>query len=129
MTDDDLIAIYQARGVPSDWQRITPESMKPAFELWHRALPSPSMDVPGADEAEELIHDPVAALQRAGIIGPKAQPRISTMVVNHEKTLRRFIMYASVVVSTNPNTVGLTIVKEAVPDDADEDDGNSDYPV
>ena len=39
-------------------------------------------------------------------------PRISTIVVNHEKTLNRFIMHATAVASTNPKTVGLTIVKE-----------------
>jgi hypothetical protein len=94
--------------------------MAPAFQLWFRALPSPkSKDLDGAsqalkdgaDQAELLIHKPLDALREAGI-GVDDQTRISTLVVNHEKTLERFIMYAMVVVSTNPHTVGITIVKE-----------------
>jgi hypothetical protein len=107
-----LIARYEERGVPSEWQEVTPRAMAPAFRLFIRSLPSPSADVIGADESEQLIHDPLAALQRAGIVPEGETPRISTMVVNHEQTLRRFIMHAMVVASTNPSTVGITIVKE-----------------
>jgi len=67
-----------------------------------------------------LIHNPLQALRdarimgdsEARIIGDDETPHISTLVVNHEKTLERFIMYAMVVVSTNPSTVGITIAKE-----------------
>ena len=117
MLDDDLKAKYAERGVPTDWQDVTPATMAPAFKLWFRALPSPkSTFVEGAEYAELLIHDPVSALRDSGLIPSQEdvpeEPRISTMVVNHEKTLNRFIMYAMVVVSTNPKTVGITIVKE-----------------
>lgn len=112
MKDDDLFARYEARGIPTDWQELTPEAMAPSFRLFFRALPSPSTEYAGADEAELLIHDPLAALREAGIVPYDETPHISTMVVNHEKTLRRYIMYASVVVSNNPESVGLTIVKE-----------------
>ena len=120
MSDDELIAMYEERGIPTAWEPITPPSMAPAFQLWFRALPSPkSKDLPGAsqalkdaaDQAELLIHNPLVALQQARI-DVDDETRISTMVVNHEKTLERFIMYAMVVVSTNPHTVGITIVKE-----------------
>jgi len=118
--DDDLVGRYQERGVPTDWEEITPPTMAPAFRLWYRALPSPrTKELEGADqalkdaadEAESLIHNPLYALQRAGI-DVDAHARISTMVVNHEKTLERYIVYAMVAVSTNPNTVGITLVKE-----------------
>lgn len=120
MSDDELIARYEERGVPTEWQTITPPSMAPGFQLWFRSLPSPrAKDLvgagqalkDGADEAELLIHNPLVALRDAGIdIGD--EPHISTIVVNHEKTLERFIMHAMVVVSTNPNTVGITLAKE-----------------
>ncbi|HTK45564.1 MAG TPA: hypothetical protein VL749_09465 [Patescibacteria group bacterium] len=122
LDDDTLKDLYSTRGVPTDWQELTPDTMAPAFRLWYRALPSPKSDfVEGSAYAEWLIHDPVAALRDSGLI-PSAEedaeePHISTMVVNHEKTLNRLIMYAMVVVSTNPKTVGITIVKEGYPGD------------
>ena len=104
---------YAERGVPTEWADITPDVMAPAFRLHFRAFKSPSGDPDGADgEAEELIHNPVKALRKAELISEDETPRISTMVVNHEKTLERFIVYAMVVVSTNPSTVGITLVKE-----------------
>jgi hypothetical protein len=112
MNDKDLIARYQERGVPTQWEQIPIPSMDPAFHLWYCALPSASVNYTGADKAEDLIKNPLKALREARIIGENDTPRISTMVVNHEKTLERFIMYAMVVVSTNPNTVGITLVKE-----------------
>lgn len=116
MHDDELISRYRARGIPTEWQDLTPDTMRTAFRLFFRALPSPSMDVEGAADAELLIHDPLTALREAGILPDDGhEPSISTFVVNHEKTLNRFVMYASVAVSTNPHTVGITIVKEAVP--------------
>jgi hypothetical protein len=123
MLDDDALKdMYSTRGVPTDWQDLTPDTLAPAFKLWYRALPSPkSHFVDGSEYAEWLLHDPVEALRDSGLI-PSAEedaeePHISTMVVNHEKTLNRFIMYAMVVVSTNPKTVGITIVKEEAPGD------------
>jgi hypothetical protein len=121
LDDDTLRDMYSSRGVPSDWEELTPQSMAPAFRLWYRALPSPKSDfADGSEYAEWLIHDPVAALRDAGLIPSSEEdaeePRISTMVVNHEKTLKRFIMYALVLVSTNPKTVGITIVKEEAPE-------------
>lgn len=119
MLDDSLIGRYRERGVPSAWQEITPDAMRPGFRLYFRAMPSPSARYGHDDEeimdaaadAELLIHNPAAALRKAGIaVDDDAQ--ITTMVVNHEKTLNRFIMHASVVVSANPHTVGITIVKE-----------------
>jgi hypothetical protein len=114
MFDRDLADRYAERGVPTEWEDITPEKMLPAFHLYWRALRSPSGDPDGANgEAEQLIHNPVAALRKAELInGDDPPPRISTMVVNHEKTLERFIMYAMVLVSTNPSTVGITLAKE-----------------
>ena len=119
MLYDDLIARYRERGVPTRWREITPDEMRPAFRLFFRALPSPSARFGGDDEeimeaaadAEQLIHDPAAALRKSGIPLDDGA-HISTMVVNHEETLNRFIMYASVVVSANPHIVGITIVKE-----------------
>jgi hypothetical protein len=120
MSDDELIARYEERGIPTEWQQITPAALAPAFQLWFRALPSPkSKDLVGAgqalkdaaDQAELLIHNPLVALREAGI-GVDEETRISTMVVNHEKTLERYIVYAIVVASTNPHTVGITLVKE-----------------
>jgi hypothetical protein len=115
LDDEDLAhlqAKYQERGVPTEWQDMTPDTMAPAFRMYYRALPSPGNNVEGAADAEELIHDPLTALRRAGLISEDEDPHISTLVVNHEKTLNRFIMYASVIVSTNPSTVGITIAKE-----------------
>jgi hypothetical protein len=121
MLDDDTLKDMDAsRNVPTDWVELTPDSMAPAFRLWYRALPSTKMNfVDGSAYAEELIHNPVAALRASGLIPDdnSEEPHISTMVVNHEKTLNRFIMYAMAVVSTNPKTVGLTIVKEEAPGD------------
>lgn len=122
LDNDTLKDLYSSRDVPTEWQELTPDTMAPAFRLWYRALPSPKADfVDGSEYAETLIHDPVAALRESGLIpsmeDDEEQPRISTMVVNHEKTLNRFIMYAMVVVSTNPKTVGITIVKEEAPGD------------
>jgi hypothetical protein len=122
LDDETLKEIYSRRGVPTDWQELTPDTLAPAFKLWYRALPSPKSDfADGSEYAELLIHDPVAALRDCGLI-PSAEedaeePHISTMVVNHEKTLNRMIMFAMVVVSTNPKTVGITIVKEEAPGD------------
>ena len=112
MLDDELIGRYMERGVPTEWQDLTPPAMAAAFRLWYRALPSPKSEFQGGEEAELLVHDPLTALREVGIIGSEEEPRVSTMVVNHEKTLNRFIMHAMVVVSTNPNTVGITIAKE-----------------
>lgn len=112
MSVDDLISRYQERGVPTEWEEMTPESMLPAFHLYYRAMPSPSVNYVGADKAEDLIKNPLKALREAGLIGQDDTPHISTMVVNHEKTLERFIVYAMVLVSTNPSTVGITIAKE-----------------
>ena len=111
--DEELIARYEARGIPTEWQELTPDSMAPAFRLYYRALPSPSVRAFGADEAELLIHDPLTALRQAGMVPEDETPSISTSVVNHEKTLNRFIMHAMVTVSANPHTVGIQIVKEA----------------
>ena len=122
MLDDDTIReIYSKRGVPTEWQELTPDTLAPAFRLWFRALPSPKSEfAEGSAYAEWLLHDPVAALRDSKLIPSEEEdaeePRISTMVVNHEKTLNRFIMYALAVVSTNPKTVGLTIVKEEAPE-------------
>jgi hypothetical protein len=142
LDDDTLKGMYAERGVPTEWQDVTPDKLAPAFKLWYRALPSPgaasleNLDLTndqdlalkkGAEYAELLIHDPVVALRDSGIIpggggddddDERELPRISTMVVNHEKTLYRFIMHATVVASTNPKTVGLTIVKEEAPGEA-----------
>lgn len=116
MDDEQLISIYQSRGIPTEWQELTPDQMRPAFRLFFRALPSPSMRMAGSEDAEELIHDPLLALRKAGILPTDGDvPHISTFVVNHEKTLNRFVIYASVAVSTNPHTVGITMVKEAEP--------------
>jgi hypothetical protein len=121
LDDDTLRELYASRGVPTEWEELTPESMAPAFKLWFRALPSPKSEfVEGSQYAELLIHDPVAALRDSGILPGEDDeheaPRIATSVVNHEKTLNRFIMYALVLVSTNPKTVGITIVKEEAPE-------------
>jgi hypothetical protein len=139
LDDETLKGMYAERGVPTEWQDVTPDKLAPAFRLWYRALPSPgaasleNLDLTndqdlalkkGAEYAELLIHDPVVALRDSGIIpggdddDERELPRISTMVVNHEKTLYRFIMHATVVASTNPKTVGLTIVKEEAPGEA-----------
>ena len=135
--DDWLTEQYAERGVPTDWTDITPEQMSPAYTLHWKALRSPSGNFAGTeefwralkdpdgepnglpDEAEELIHHPVQALRRAGLIsedGPT--PHVTTMIVNHERTLARFIVYAMVLVSTNPNTVGITLAKEEVKEQA-----------
>lgn len=129
--DDELAELYAERGVPTDWADITPEQMAPAYTLHWKAFRSPSGNLDGTDEfwravrdpdgeahglpdeAEELIHNPVKALRRAGLISENGPtPHVSTMVVNHERTLERFIVYAMVLVSTNPNTVGITLAKE-----------------
>jgi hypothetical protein len=125
--DYDLAAEYSARGVPSEWEEITPPTFRQAFKLYYRAYQSPGQEEGRTDEgreAEKLIHDPVDALIEGGLIpdegfdeeGQRRLPRISTMVVNHEKSLRRFIMHAFVAVSNNPHTIGITIVKEEKPE-------------
>lgn len=127
MQDEELISRYRERGIPSEWQELTPNEMRSggAFRLYFRALPSPSIETEGSADAELLIHDPLTALREARIgsadderiLAPDGDiPSISTFVVNHEKTLSRYVMYASVAVSTNPHTVGITIVKEAEPE-------------
>jgi hypothetical protein len=128
LTDDQLAELYTARGVPTEWREITPPEMAPSFRYFFRALPSPSANFTGAEDAELLIHNPLKALKAAKIgetdeciIGREATPHISTMVVNHEKTLRRFVMGVTVVASTNPSSVGITIVKEEAPGDEDFD--------
>jgi hypothetical protein len=110
--DDALAARYAERGIPTRWEEITPASMAKAYRLWYRGLPSPTTGIEGSEEAERLIHNPLAVLREAGIIDGEETPRISTMVVSHEKTLERFIIYATVAVSTNPSTVGITLLKE-----------------
>jgi len=117
MSDDEeamrqLQELYAERGVPTKWVEITPDVMRPAYHLYFRALKSPKGDPDGDDGlAERLIHDPVKALRDQGVeIGDDA--RVSTMVVNHERTLERSIVYAMVLVSTNPNTIGITLAKE-----------------
>ena len=115
MFDDEMSSLqegYAERGVPTEWEEITPEVMAPSYHLYFRALKSPKGDPDGDDGlAERLIHDPVKALRDQGVeIGE--DPRVSTMVVNHERTLERHIVFAMVLVSTNPNTVGITLAKE-----------------
>lgn len=128
MQDEELISRYRARGIPTEWQDLTPNEMRSggAFRLFFRALPSPSIETEGSADAELLIHDPLTALREAGILSADGEvPSISTFVVNHEKTLNRFVMYASVAVSTNPHTVGITIVKEAEPEGNEESEEQS----
>jgi hypothetical protein len=109
-------AIYEARGIPTPWRDVTPDVMRDAFEVHFRALPSPRSGYAGADEAERLIHDPLAVLREAGIYrGGDEIPDISTFVVNHQHTLNRMVMYASVTISQNPHTIGITLVKEPLP--------------
>lgn len=130
MSDEELAELYAGRGVPTDWIDITPEEMGPAYSLHWKAFKSPSANLDGTDEfwratrdpdgepnglpdeAEELIHDPVMALRKANLLSDDATPHVSTMVVNHERTLKRSIVYAMVLVSKNPNTVGITLAKE-----------------
>jgi hypothetical protein len=130
MTDgdlDSLAADYRERGVPTAWQEITPPTFDVKFRLLYRAYQSPGEDegrTAEGTEAEKFLHDPAQALIDDGILpdegvdenGRRRLPRISTMVVNHELTLRRFIMHAFVAVSRNPHTVGITIVKEEQPE-------------
>jgi hypothetical protein len=122
-----LEAAYSDRGVPTGWEEITPPTFRRSFRLLYRAYQSPGEDdgrTAAGDEAEKFIHDPVQALIDDGLIpdegidkeGRRRLPRISTMVVNHEKTLRRFIMHAFVAVSKNPHTIGITIIKEEEPE-------------
>jgi hypothetical protein len=131
MFQDDLAQRYAERGIPTEWKDITPDEMRPAFTLYWKGFRSPSGNLDGTDEywrairdphgessvepddGEELIHNPVKALRRAGLISQEdPPPHISTMIVNHHKSLERFIVYAMVLVSDNPSTVGITIVKE-----------------
>jgi len=115
LSDDDLAALYAERGVPTEaWEDVTPDVMREAFYMYFRALRSPSWetDLPEGErgEAEDLIHNPLKYLRAQTvngrpIIGPDETPHISTMVLNHEKTLERFIMFVTVVASTNPSTV------------------------
>ena len=140
MSDEELAALYAERGVPTDWKDITPEGMGPAYSLHWKAFRSPSANLDGTDEfwrairdphgepnglpdeAEELIHDPVSALRKAHLLSDDATtPHISTMVVNHERTLKRSIVYAMVLISTNPNTVGITLAKEEYKEDEEAD--------
>jgi hypothetical protein len=125
--DHDLAAEYSERGVPTAWQEITPPTFDAKFRLLYRAYQSPGEDegrTAEGTEAEKFLHDPAQALIDDGILpdegvdenGRRRLPRISTMVVNHEQTLRRFIMHAFVAVSRNPHTVGITIVKEEKPE-------------
>lgn len=110
---EKLRGAYDRRAIPTEWQEITPLSISEGFRIYHRALPSPSADFTGTGEAEELLHNPIAALRGAGIIPRDGEiPRISTMVVNHQEGLERFIMSATVIASTNPSTVGIMIAKE-----------------
>jgi hypothetical protein len=116
LDDETLASMYAERGVPTEWIETTQELMAPAFRTWFRALPSPMSNQPGHEDAELLVHDPIQALRKGGI-AVDDDAHVATMVVNHEKTLCRFIMYASAVVSANPHTVGITIWKEEAPDD------------
>jgi hypothetical protein len=125
--DHDLAAEYSARGIPTAWEEITPPTFSNKFRLLYRAYQSPGDEEGRSDEgreAERFLHEPAQALIDDGILpdegldehGRRRLPRISTMVVNHEQTLRRFIMHAFVAVSNNPHTVGITIVKEEKPE-------------
>jgi len=130
--DDDLAQRYEERGIPTEWRDITPDEMAPAYRLYWKGFKSPSGNLDGTDEfwrairdpdgeslgppddGEELIHNPVKALRKAGLISVEdPPPHISTLIVNHHKSLERFIVYAMVLVSQNPSTVGMTLVKEA----------------
>jgi hypothetical protein len=130
---ETLRGMYAERGVQTDWQELTPDALSHAFKLWYWALPSPGaaelegLDpddeedaelIKAANYAELLIHQPVQALRLSRIIPEDGdEPNISTIVVNHQKTLNRFIMHAFAVASNNPRTVGITIVKEEAPGD------------
>ncbi|MDP9273620.1 MAG: hypothetical protein M3O93_08890 [Chloroflexota bacterium] len=127
LTDDDLAKLYQGLGLPMEkWRVVTPPEMAEYFRYYFRAFPSPGSNFPGAKDGEELLHDPIRALRKQEvedtdehIIGPDEWPHISTMVVNHDKTLNRFVMGVTVVASTNPSTVGMTFVKAEAPGDED----------
>jgi hypothetical protein len=125
LTDDDLAELYRERGVPTpNWVDITPDVMGDAFRMYFRALKSPGGETDLVEgergEGEDLIHDPVRYLRTQKvngkpIIGEDETPHISTMVLNHEKTLNRFVMYVTIVASTNPSIVGIIIAKEEEP--------------
>jgi hypothetical protein len=126
LTDDQLAELYEQRGIPMpNWRVVTPPEMEEGFTYYFRAFSSPGSHMPDAPEAEELLHDPIRALRKqeieggGHIIGEGETPHISTMVVNHDKTLNRFVMGVTVVASTNPSTVGITIVKDEAPGDED----------
>ena len=112
----EIAEIYELRRIPTDWHEVTPHRHADPFGVHFRALPSPASELPGADEAELLIHDPLTALKKAGIQnGGDELPDISTFVVNHQHTLNRMVMYASVTISKNPHTIGIMLVKEPLP--------------
>jgi hypothetical protein len=124
---------------PYDPPADFPPDDSPGFNEW-REVPDPFGDglVPGGQvplimvakfnsssrQAEILIHDPVNALkgtdhsitlsvdsQVTAILDDPAL-RISTFVVNHERTLARRIIRAKAVLDEDGTSVGLTLHKQ-----------------
>lgn len=102
----------------SEWVELglhglaAPEAVVP-FRLLAKRFKSSSTD------SERFIHDPLQVLTEQPVFkdaGVDLRWRVTTFVVNHQRTLSRIYMFAMVVVAPEEQTVAVTIYKQA-PDD------------
>ena len=78
------------------------------FELWVARFKSSSPD------CETFVHDPVASMIEGGVIESR-DVHVTTHVINHERTLSKFHLFATATKSAG--SVGLTLYKVAPPED------------
>jgi hypothetical protein len=102
------------RPVPNDtveWEevdvsRLAPKKGVVPFRLWTYRVKSSSPD------SELFIHDPLAAM--VGVVpGVTAESRVTTMVINHDKTLAKFHLFAMALVAAEAGVVVLVLYKLA----------------
>jgi len=77
------------------------------FELWVARFKSSSPD------CETFVHDPVASMVEGGVIESRDY-HVTTHVINHERTLSKFHLFATATKSSG--SVGLTLYKVAPPE-------------
>jgi hypothetical protein len=89
-----------------DVSRLAPKRGDVPFRLWSYRVKSSSPD------SELFIHDPLAAM--VGVVpGVTRESHVTTIVVNHDKTLARFHLFVLALVAAEAGTVVLVLFKLA----------------
>lgn len=97
---------------PAGWEemdasRLAPPDRALPFRLFSNRFKSSS------PECERFIHDPLGAMIAAAVPGVTSDSRVTTIVINHDKTLSRVHLIVLALVAAETGIVILTLFKVA----------------